>query len=418
MDRFWPLPEGYPVKLIQVAGTSGKGSTCQFLQAGLSEYGKAGCYVKPHVFDYTERFIISGKFVDYGEITEVWEKTVKPFAVESSLRGDPWVLDHFEVNLLIALHLFDRHHLDWGVVETGIGGRYDPVTALDVEATVLTNVGKDHEEVLGKEHWQRALEKGGICREGVPLFTGDQDERSLAVLSAVCDDVGAPLYRIAKKDVEAFRAVIARIQPGGDEESLLESDHQVWNAALASTVIGSLVKKAKVQQFARRFLAARFVGRFWKIEKGVYADVAHNPNKTQALAQDIEARFPKTKKVFVVGISGPRDPVEVIGPLVRQAKAIVVTTAGFKGQDPESVHSRLRDAYPDVPIHLALDPQTSLSVAKRLRNPGETIIFTGSTYMIDQTLNRDAKLRLLNGTFGWREIRQRPPDVTSGWDQQ
>ena len=417
MDHFWPQPEGYPVKLIQVAGTSGKGSTCQFLQMGLSEYGKAGCYVKPHVFDYAERFIVSGKVVDYSEITEVWEKTVRPFAVKSSLRGEQWVLDHFEVNLLIALHIFERHRLDWAVIETGIGGRYDPATALDVRATVLTNVGKDHEEILGKEHWQRALDKGGICRPGVPLFTGDQDERSLTVLSAVCSDVGAPFHHVTQRDATALRKTIARIQPRGDMESLLESPYQVWNAALASVVIVALVRKAKVEKFAKRFLATRFVGRFWKIEKGVYADVAHNPSKTHALALDLEARFPKSKKVFVVGISGPRDPVEVIGPLVRQAKAVVVTTAGFKGQDPESVHSRLRDAYPDVPIHLALDPQTTLSVAKRLRNPGETIIFTGSTYMIDQTLNRDAKLRYLNGTFGWRDAGRKRADDASSWDQ-
>ena len=33
-------PDGHPTKLIHVAGTGGKGSTCRFLEAGLSTIGR------------------------------------------------------------------------------------------------------------------------------------------------------------------------------------------------------------------------------------------------------------------------------------------------------------------------------------------------------------------------------------------
>jgi len=42
-------------------------------------------------------------------------------------------------------------------------------------------------------------------------------------------------------------------------------------------------------------------------------------------------------------------------------------------------------------------------VAKNLRGPSEVIVFTGSTYMIDQALNKDEYLRHLNASVGWRE---------------
>ncbi len=403
VHHFWPDPQGYPVKLVQVAGTSGKGSTSQFIQAGLSAYGKAGAYVKPHVFDFAERFVVEGVPVEHGEIARVWEEDVRPFCVESSLRGGEWSIDHFEASLFIALKVFERHRLEWAVIETGMGGRYDPATALDVVAAVVTNVGQDHEEALGAEHWQRALEKAGICRPGVPLFSADQDPRSAGVLEEVCRDVGAPFHGVPDAEVERLKKLVARSGEPKRRGALLSSSHQLINAALAAKVVDYLVGGASLERLARRFLAAKYVGRFWKIEKDVYADVAHNPSKTKALADELKARFPGAKKVLVVGISGPRDPVAVMAPLVAQAKAVVVTSAGFKGQDPDKVYGRLRDAFPETPIHLAPNPATTLSVAKNLRGQSEVIVFTGSTYMIDQALNRDEHLRHLNASVGWRE---------------
>jgi dihydrofolate synthase/folylpolyglutamate synthase len=408
---FWPGPEYYPVKLIQVAGTSGKGSTCQFLQAGLSRYGRAGCYVKPHVFDYTERFVIENKRVERGEIMEVWNKEVKPYCVKNALRGEPWLLDHPQASLLVALRIFEKHRLKWAAIETGVGGRYDPATCLDAVMTVLTNVGRDHEDTLGSEHWQRALEKSGICRPGVPLVLGDDDRRTVEVVSAICRDVGTPLHRVTSKERRELARVLHTIGDKNDEGMVSGSRHQLLNAALAAKVISILVKESQLQDVAKRFLQTRYVGRFWKVGDGVYADVAHNPSKTEALAQEIEGRFPGQRKIFVVGISGSRNAVEVIRPLVSQAKAMVVTSAGYKGQDPEQVCALLRKAYPTLPIHLATDPRSTLELAKNLRDNGETIIFTGSTYMVDQALNSDEKLRHLNGTYGWREKSQK--DLTS-----
>jgi dihydrofolate synthase/folylpolyglutamate synthase len=412
--HFWP--KGHPAKLIQVAGTSGKGSTARFIQIGLSAYGRAGCYLKPHVFDFSERFVVGEDLVGHEEIVEVWEKSVRPYCVDSALKGDAWTLDHFQASLLIALKVFERHRLDWAVIETGMGGRYDPVTSLEVVATVITNVGQDHEEALGAEHWQRALEKAGVCRPGVPTFSADTDPRSTDVIEAICRDVESPFRKVSAKDVSLMKGVVSKMRGTKEVDSLLSSEVQLWNAALAAEVVTALVGKVEVEIVARRFLGAKFVGRFWKVEKDVYADVAHNPNKTQALAEELEAKFPGTKKVFVVGISGVRDPVAVIGPLVRQTRAIVVTAAGFKGQDPEKVYTRLRDGFPDVPIHLSTDPSTTLSVAKNMKDAGEIVVYTGSTYMIDQALNRDEKLRHLNASVGWRDNRKKSVSGTLSFD--
>lgn len=398
------------MKVIQVAGTSGKGSTCQFIQSGLQTYGRAGCYVKPHVFDYSERFVVEGKQLSHDEILATWDEEVKPYCIRNAMRGEAWEIDHPEASLLIAMRLFEQHRLQWAAIETGIGGRYDPVSTLDVVATVLTNVGRDHEEVLGSEHWQRALEKSGMCRPGVTLVLGDRDKRTVSVVTAVCKDVGTPLRIVGPADVSELRQTLAgsQVKKSG---LLLGSKHQLQNASVAAVTVKTLVEGADIAAMATRFMETRFVGRFWKVEDGVYADVAHNPSKTQALAEEAELRFPGQKKVFVIGISGKRNSVDIVEPFVTQARAIVVTSAGYKGQDPNRVYATLSEKYPSLPIHLAPDPQTTLKVAKNLRRAKEAIIFTGSTYMVDQALNPDERLRHLNATYGWRNARlRRHPD--------
>ena len=185
------------------------------------------------------------------------------------MRGDAWTLDHFEASLLIAQKLFERHRLRWAVIETGMGGRYDPATALEVVATVVTNVGQDHEESLGAEHWQRAVEKAGICRPGVPLFSADQDDRTIGVLREVCRDVGAPYHLLAPKDTERMKRLVTERGKPNTPDRLLFSEHQMVNAALAARVVDFVVGGESLERLLEGFLAARFVGRFWKIEEGV-----------------------------------------------------------------------------------------------------------------------------------------------------
>ncbi|HME18838.1 MAG TPA: cyanophycin synthetase, partial [Nitrososphaerales archaeon] len=231
-------------------------------------------------------------------------------------------------------------------------------------------------------------------------------------VAAACKDAGTPLSTVTKAEVKELEGILKASGRRGSHDFVVGSRHQLLNAAVAVKVITTLVDGATAKQVAPKILETSYVGRFWKLEDGVYADVAHNPSKTEALAKELESRFPRRKKVLVVGISGERDPVKVVGPLISQAKAIVVTSAGFKGQDAGKVYLSLRKRYPALPIHLEANPRATAKVARNLRGPGEIIVFTGSTYMIDQALNPDERLRHLNTMQGWREVRGRSQEAS------
>jgi dihydrofolate synthase/folylpolyglutamate synthase len=395
-------PGGHPTKLIHVAGTGGKGSTCRFLELGFSCAGKAGAFMSPHLFDYRERFSIDGEFVRRSDITAAWEEKVRPHCVALALAAPHHVHTFHEVSILIALTLYEWHGVQWAAMETGVGGRYDQTRALDVVATALTNVGSDHAHMLGEAQWQRVLDKAGIARASVPFFTSERDPANLEIVRQVCAAAGAPLVEVTEADVAELESALLVHTLDPSPESLLHADYQKWNAALALAIVRALAPEVDEGRLLAAFANARLLGRFWKVEEGVYADIAHNAEKIEALTGEIKRQFGDAGKIVVVGISGHRVSTKVFRSLAEIAQTIIVTSASFKGQEPAQVRSEIKTIVGDIPVVLAFEPQQALRTARALQREGDVILLTGSTYMIEQALNPDPYLRYLSANFGWR----------------
>ena len=395
-------PSGHPTQLIHVAGTGGKGSTCRFLEVGFSCVGKAAAFMSPHLFDYRERFSIGGEFVSQDDITYIWETRVRPHCVALAVENAAHVHTFHEVSILIALALFEQHSVQWAAIETGVGGRYDQTRALDVVASALTNVGSDHAHMLGDELWQRVLDKAGIARPSVPFFTSDTAPETQEIVRQVCVAAGAPLVEVDDAAVADLERALDRLGLAPAPDSLLHADYQKRNAALALAVIRALAPDADEGALLRAFASASLLGRFWMVEEGVYADIAHNAEKIEALSGEIRKQFGDRGKILVVGISGQRISTKVFRSLADIAQTIIVTSASFKGQDPARVREEVKGIVGDIPVLVAFEPQQALRTARSLQRNGEIIILTGSTYMIEQALNPDPYLRYLSAHFGWR----------------
>ncbi len=403
-------PDGHPTRLIHVAGTGGKGSTCRFLEMGFACIGRAGAFMSPHLFDYCERFSINGEFVAQDDITAAWEGRVRPHCVKLAVDNPVHVHTFHETSILIALTLFERHNVEWAAIETGVGGRYDQTRALDVAATALTNVGSDHSHMLGDELWQRALDKAGIARRGVPFFTTEQQPATLDIIGQVCAAAGAAFHTVTDADVAALDAALHARTLDPSPDSLLHADYQKRNAALALAVIRHLAPTIDENAVLRAFANARLLGRFWRVEENVYADIAHNAEKIEALSGEIRKQFGDRGKILVVGISGQRISAKVFRALADIAQTIIVTSASFKGQEPARVREEVKGIVGDIPVLVAFEPQQALRTARSLQRNGEIIILTGSTYMIEQALNPDPYLRHMSAHFGWR--MQEPHEAT------
>lgn len=404
IEKLWP--NGHPSKFIHVAGTSGKGSTARFLETGLAQFGRAGSCTGPHLFDYRERFTLGGVPVTAEEVTRAWEDVVLPLCVEVAGSTPHAIPVYSDIRLLMALTLFDRCKVDWAIYETGHGGRYDQGMALPVEACVLTNVGNDHEDALGKEIWQRATEKAGIARKDVPLFTAARDGLVHTAISQVAAHVGAPLHTLTDKKSSAFLAELKAAVGKLPEKSLLHAAHQRENAALALMTVTLLKPEIDRARMLADIAKLEYAGRFQKLEERLYADVAHNPDKVRALAIEVSERFPNQRLGFVVGLSGQRDGAEVLTPLLDIASEIVVTQPGYKGVPADLLAASLnRDNPRRVPLTVEANPMAAAGLLRQRLNGGllDVGVLTGSMYMLDEALNPNPYISYLNRNFGWRK---------------
>lgn len=195
--------------------------------------------------------------------------------------------------------------------------------------------------MLGDELWQRVLDKAGIARPGVPVFTTERNAGSLQILDAVCAHEGAPLITVDEPQVQALVEKLHAHTLDPSPESLIHADYQKWNAALAMRVIQHLRPDIDETRLLTAFANAKLLGRFWKMEEGVYADIAHNAEKIAALSGEIKKQFGDAGKILVVGISGHRVSTKVFSALAGIARTIIVTSASFKGQDPSHVRDEI-----------------------------------------------------------------------------
>jgi dihydrofolate synthase/folylpolyglutamate synthase len=395
-------PNGHPTRMVHVAGTGGKGSTCRFLEIGLACGGRAGAFMSPHLFDYRERFSVDGEFVSQADVTDAWEKRVRPYCVRHAMRHPGFVHTFHEVSILLALAIFEAREVEWAAMETGIGGRYDQTRALDVVACALTFIGSDHAHMLGDELWQRVLDKAGIARPGIPFFTTERSPQSLEIIEQVCAHEGTPLVAVGDEQVAALTAALHAHTPAPSPESLIHADYQKRNAALAHGVIRHLCPAIDEARILAAFGSARLLGRFWRVDDNVYADIAHNAEKIEALVGEIKKQFGEAGKILVLGMSGQRVPSRVFAALADVAHTIIVTSASYKGQEPAHVREQIQSVVGDTPVLLALEPQQALRTARAIQRPDDVIVLTGSTYMIEQALNPDPHLRYLGAHFGWR----------------
>ena len=416
VEHFWP--KGHPSRLMHVTGTNGKGSVIYYLEQGLRFAGNTGSWTGPHVFDYAERFHLNARMVSHEEIVKIYREILLPYQ-EKFMQSHPGEsLSFAELGILLSLHLFEQHEVKWGMMEVGAGGRYTPLMALDMDACILTNVGNDHPGTLGTEIWQRALEKAGIARPGVPFFTG-AEEPALTYVRKAAEAEGAPVYIVPGHNNQDSPnqkflqggpggAGVRRTPPGRRGQNELEAiaavigeqpAYKLRNLALAVKVIRHFYPEF---EFKPGIMSAELPARFWKVTSNIIADVSHNEDKISRLAEQLKFSYPSRRFRFIIGLTRSRDVRRVFASILELAEHIVITSASYAGQDPNELAEQLRKDFGSIEV--IADPKAAFEREKERLKENQILVLTGSAYMIDQALNPNPYIRHLNATFGRRVI--------------
>src|ERR1019366_6614569 len=107
------------LKVVHVAGSNGKGSTCAFIASYLKYSGyKTGLYTSPHLCDIRERFRINGTWIPNRDFNRHVELVLRACqTVKRKLGHSP---THFEALTAMAFSWFKEQKVDWVVLEVGL----------------------------------------------------------------------------------------------------------------------------------------------------------------------------------------------------------------------------------------------------------------------------------------------------------
>jgi len=167
------------LKIIHIAGTSGKTSTTYYLSSLLAQSNKkVGQLISPHVDRITERIQIDGKSLTSKEF---YLLLIEFLAI---IEAQKLVATYFEILYAFGFWIFERQKVDYAVIETGIGGKYDATNIAHREdkVCVITAIGYDHMNILGNDIRQIADQKAGIIHDKNQAIVLNQSQEILAVI--------------------------------------------------------------------------------------------------------------------------------------------------------------------------------------------------------------------------------------------
>jgi dihydrofolate synthase/folylpolyglutamate synthase len=169
------------LRIIHVAGTSGKGTVCNGIyNLLLAAKKKTGMHVSPFVSVSTEKIQANGKFISANDFYNLVEE-VKPLIEKCKKKfGTP---SYFEIWFLLSLKYFEKQKCEFAVLETGCGGRYDASNSVFKPVlSIITNVGIDHQKLLGKTIPEIAWQKAGIIRKNGIVISGAERRTARKVI--------------------------------------------------------------------------------------------------------------------------------------------------------------------------------------------------------------------------------------------
>ena len=320
------------LRVIQVAGTNGKGSVCAMLDAILLAEGfHTGRFISPHLHDYRERCLIDGQMLSEQQ-TAALLKRVSAAILALLKRGGPCPTE-FEASTALSLLALAAAKVEWAVLEVGLGGRFDATNVVNAPLIVITNIGRDHMEYLGESIEGIAWEKAGVIKQGARVFTAACGE-ALQVIEGESAANGANLYRLEQE--LRYRALehdengqyMDIITPGHTYNGLrlsLLGAHQAANAtlAVAAAEAAGAGTPAIRQGLQRAVNPARL--EIISANPLIVLDGAHNAPGMAALARAKEDYWPHKRCLALLGMLADKERKQALEQLTPYLAGAVIS---------------------------------------------------------------------------------------------
>lgn len=365
-------------KVIHIAGTNGKGSTSTTIETILLEAGyKVGKYTSPHILKFNERIRVNGRDISDEEIVKYYEK-IKNIIAKAEIKPT-----FFEVTTAMMFQFFSDQKVDYVVLETGMGGRFDATNICKSKICVITNVSLDHTEYLGDSIYKIAKEKAGIIRDCPKVIVADNNSDFLKAISEEKATIINVLekYRDAKFKLN-FDNFTTSIEIGKSKfDFSLFGDYQFKNFLTAYEVLKELgIDDATISSGCKKVV--------WQCRCELYCkspltllDGAHNVDGMRELCKIISKNFKPEDVVIITSILKDKEVTHMVELMKTISKHIIFTSLADnpRGTTGEVIIEQLSDK---SGCSVENDITKAYSMAKELNK--KLIILCGSFYTLSR----------------------------------
>jgi len=379
----------FEAKVITVAGTNGKGTTCAYLEKILIDNGfKVGVYSSPHIHRYNERLRIN--------LTELDDSVhCDAFAVIEKARGDI-SLSYFEFATLACLYILQQQRCDYMVLEVGLGGRLDATNLVQSDIAVITTIAIDHVDWLGSDREIIGFEKAGIFKAGKVAICGEIAPPDSILAHALSLSVD---LRLANRDFH-YQVIDKHHWSWQGKHQLLSPIKQtlmpMQNASTALAVVEALALDIDHHQLIASLESASLAGRLQKLNGypcDLYIDVAHNPQSAEYLASQLQRlkneKIESCKIHAVVGMLSDKDMVSTLSEINAQIDSYnFVDLNCYRGASAEMLLNAFQQSKNNQ-CNVTCFKNVTLAVDKVLENvdASDIVIIFGSFHTVSDMLN-------------------------------
>ncbi|KAK8575587.1 hypothetical protein V6N13_033175 [Hibiscus sabdariffa] len=380
------------LKIIHVAGTKGKGSTCTFAESILRNCGvRTGLFTSPHLIDVRERFRLDGVEIFEQKFLEYFWWSYNRLKEKAS--DDVPMPTYFHFLALLAFKIFAAEKVDVAILEVGLGGRFDATNVVQAPIVCgVSSLGYDHMEILGNTLGEIAGEKAGIFKHEIPAFTVPQPDEAMQVLVEKASKLNVNLQVVHPIDASSLNGL----------KLALEGEHQYLNAGLAVALCTAWLQRTGhpisnfnqtgplPEPFIKGLTTASLQGRaqivhdqFTDIESVgdlvFYLDGAHSPESMEACARwfslctrddkQMNGKTKDTAQILLFNCMSVRDPQLLLPRLMR-------TCASHGVRFKKALFVPNISVYHKVGSHTlpTVDPQVDLSWQFALQRAWENLM--------------------------------------------
>ncbi len=374
---------------IHVVGTNGKSSTTRLLAALLAAEGlRTAAYLSPHIVGWTERLMIDGAVVPDHTFAAALTR-VRDAVAHLGYAGDDAVTQ-FEVLTAAAFVAVADAGVDLFVVEAGLGGRFDATNVLGGGAvTVLTNISREHTELLGETEGEIAGEKLAVAPDGSDrLVVGRLDAPAVDAVARVMAAhrlsgwcLGREILVGDDRDgcrIEVDGAVYSGLRIGATGR--FQRDNLAVALGAAQRFLG---RPLDVPGVRRAAASVRVPGRLETFagSPDVVIDGAHNPAGMRALAASLDEIFGARRPVAVVSVLDDKDLGAMLEAIAPRCAAVIATRSSHRrAADPAAIAAAARHL--GAADAVVADPAAALAAAVAQAGPAGAVLICGSLYLL------------------------------------